>query len=107
MLTSNRAAPLQTKFRNGGAEFFGALDFFPLVGIEHDQGMQVAIAGMKHVGTAQAELIFHFFYGSKHPAKMPAWNGAVHAVVVGRDSAGRREGIFTACPENQTPLFGS
>ena len=47
------AADLDAKPQNVGAEGFGLLEFAVLHGVEDDQGMQIAVAGMKDIAEAQ------------------------------------------------------
>ncbi len=56
MLAGEHAADLDAKPQNVGAEFFGALEFVRIVRIEEDERMQIAVAGMKDIGDAQAVL---------------------------------------------------
>ena len=74
------------------------------IGIVEDERMQVAVAGMEHIGDAQAVLLRHLFHLGQHLRQPGARNGAVHAEIVGRDAADRRERRLAAGPEQQ-PLF--
>ena len=54
MLAGQHAADLDAELQDLGAELLGAVEFARLVGIVEDQRMQIAVAGMKDVGDAQA-----------------------------------------------------
>src|SRR5690606_22917107 len=62
----------------------------------------IAITGVEHIRASQTVYAFHVFDGVEYLSEMPAWNGAVHAIVIGRNPACGREGIFTTSPEAQT-----
>ena len=62
-----------------------------LAGVEQDQRMQVAVAGMEHVRAAQAVLRSQRLDAAQHLAPGAARDRAVHAVVVGRERPGGRE----------------
>ena len=61
--------------------------------------MQVAVARMEDVRTAQAIGLFHAGDARQDFGQALARNGAVHAVVVGRDAARRGKGVLAARPE--------
>ena len=50
VLAGDGAADFHAQLQDAAAEFLGALQFAWLVGVEQDQRMQVAVAGMEHVG---------------------------------------------------------
>ncbi len=106
MLAGDGAADLHAQLQDLGAEMLGAVEFAGLVGVEQDQRMQVAVAGMEHVGAAQAVLDLHVGDAQQHLRQVLARDGAVHAVVVGRDAAGGREGVLAARPELQALGLG-
>ena len=101
VLAGDRTAQFDAQLEYFCTEQFGPLPLRLVVGIEQDQRMQIAVAGMKDVHAAQIVLALHLDDGGQHPAQVLARNGAVHAVVVGRDAPGRREGILAARPEAQ------
>ena len=106
MLAGEHAADLDAEPQNIGAELFGALELARLVGVVEDQRMQVAVAGMKHIGDAQAVFRRHVLHAAEHQRQLGARDGAVHAVIVRRDAADGRERGFAAGPEQQPLLFG-
>src|SRR5208282_4878109 len=100
------AADLDAEPQNIGTELFGAFELARLVGVVEDQRMQVAVAGMKHIGDAQAVFRRHVLHAAEHKRQLGARDGAVHAVIVRRDATDGREGGFAAGPEQQPLLFG-
>src|SRR5450830_1392385 len=68
--------------------------------------MQIAVARVEHVGAAQPVLAFHPGDTEQDFRQLLAWNGAVHAVIVRRDAARRREGVLASRPEAQALGFG-
>ena len=53
MFTGQHSAHLDTATQNIGTKFFGTLKLTGLICIEQDQRMEIAIAGMKHIGDPQ------------------------------------------------------
>src|SRR6056297_2445235 len=103
VFTGNAAAEFHAALENAGPEGLGAADLLGLTGIEQYQRVQVAVPGVKHIGNAQATLSCHVADLGKHLRHVPAWNGAVHAVVVRRQSTDSGEGRFATTPQ---PLPG-
>ncbi len=99
MFAGNAAAHLHAEFEDLAAQVFGAFQLTGLVGIEQDQRVHVAVAGVEHVGHAQAELLGQVGNPLEHARQLAARNGAVHAVVVRRNTADRREGVLASRPE--------
>ena len=99
MLASQHAAHLDTKPQDVGAERFGALQLALLVGVVHDQWMQIAIARMEHIGDPQAVLLATSRASAQDERQRAARDRAIHAVIVGRDAADGRERRFPARPE--------
>ncbi len=67
--------------------------------------MQIAVAGVKDVGDAQAVFLRQLPHARQHLRQLGARDGAVHAVIVGRDAADRRERRLAAGPEQQPLLL--
>ncbi|MNN53430.1 hypothetical protein D3C81_1681840 [compost metagenome] len=99
MLAGDAAAHCHAQFKDAPADGFGAFQFAGQVGIEQDQWVHVAVAGVEHVGNAQAVLRGQFADALEHARQFAARDGAVHAVVVRRDAPHRRECVLAACPE--------
>ena len=59
------ASNLHAQLENGGAELLGARSH-PDCSNQTVSGDDGAIAGMEHVGAAQAEIVFHLLDGAKH-----------------------------------------
>ena len=92
-------------FQDVGAEALATAHLIVIVGVEEDQRVQVAVAGMKDVGAAQTVCRFHSGDGAQHLGQPVARNRRVHAHVVGTDASGRREGVLAPAPEAQALLF--
>ncbi len=105
MLAGEHAADLDAEPEDVGAELLGAIELAGIVGVIKDQRMQIAIAGVKHIGDAQAVLGRHFLHAHQNQRQLGARNGAVHAQVVGRDAADRGECRLTSSPEQQPLVF--
>src|ERR1044072_2948225 len=101
VLAGEHAADLDAELEDLGAELLGALQFARLVGIIEDQRMQVAVAGVKHIGDAQPELLGELARALQDQRQLGARNGAVHAVVVGRNAPDRRERCLAPGPEQE------
>ena len=56
VLAGQHAADLDAELQDLGAEMLGALQFARLVGVVEDQRMQIAVAGMEHVGDSAARI---------------------------------------------------
>ena len=68
--------------------------------------MKVAVAGVEDVGHAQAEPRLHLFHLLKNAADLSARDRSVHAVIVRRNSADRRESRLSSGPEQQALRLG-
>ena len=67
--------------------------------------MQIAIAGMKHVGATHVVFYFHGRDAKQDGRQMLARDRAVHAVVIRRNAPCSRERILAAGPEAQALRF--
>jgi hypothetical protein len=97
----DRATDGDTQLENAAAELHRTLELGIVVGVEGDQRMQIAVAGMKDVGYRQIEFAGQRADALKHRRQLAARNRAVHAVVVGRDTAEGRKGGLATGPEAQ------
>ena len=95
------AADLDAEPQDVGAERLGALDFAGLVGVVEDQRMQIAVAGMKHIGDAEAVLLGQTAHAAQHLRQSSARDRPIHAIVIGRNPADRRE--TPPCARTRTP----
>ena len=99
MFTADGSTQLNGALQNGRAERFGALKFARYMGVVHDQWMQIAVAGMEHVDTAEAIFLLHLGDVSQHGRDLSSRNGSIHAVIVGRNPArGGKRGL-SPCPK--------
>ena len=101
VLAGQHAADLDAEPQDVGAERLGPLELAGLVGVVEDQRMQIAVAGVEDVGDAQAVLRRQSPHPRQHLGEPPARDGAVHAVIVGRDAADGRERRLAPGPEQQ------
>ena len=69
MLAGDGAAHRDAGFQDVGAEEFAAVQLVGVVGVEQDQRVQVAVAGMEDVAAAQAVLLFHLAIASRMSAR--------------------------------------
>src|SRR5699024_6594608 len=105
VFAGNRAAVFQAELADGAAKGLGALEFAGNVGIIENQRMQIAVAGMKDVGYPQAIVLGQVVNTLQDFGQRAAWNGAVHAVVIGRDAPDRRESRLASGPKQHAFLF--
>ncbi|CAI8810606.1 hypothetical protein EMIT0373P_20256 [Pseudomonas chlororaphis] len=99
VFAGDAAADRDAQLEDLAAQGFGAVQFAGLVGVEQDQRVHVAVAGMEHVGHPQLVFGGQRGDGLEHPRQCAARDGAVHAVVVRRQPAHRREGVLAPGPE--------
>ena len=69
------------------------------IDVEDDQGMQIAVAGMKHIAEAQPICSRQLGHALQHLRQRMARNGAVHADHVGRQPAHGGKGRLAARPD--------
>src|SRR5271166_3485945 len=65
VLAGQNAADLDAKPEDVAAERLRALEFPWLVGVIEDQRMQIPVAGVKHIGGAQAVARLHLFHAER------------------------------------------
>ena len=105
MLAGEHAADLDAEPQDIGAEGLRLVQLARPVGIVEDQRMEIAVAGVEHIGDPQPVARGELAHAGQHPRQLLAGNGAVHAVVIRRDAADRREGRLAAGPEEQPLLL--
>src|SRR5450759_1734395 len=101
VLAGDGTADLDRKLEDLATERFRAFEFAWRVGVVEDHRVQIAVAGMKHVGATQPVLFFHFGDAAQHLADALARNRAVHAVIVGRDASDRGKRGLASGPESE------
>jgi hypothetical protein len=101
VFAGDRAAHGHAGLQDVGAEQLAAAQLVGVVGIEQDQRVQVAVAGMEHVGAAQLVLLLHLLDGEQDVGQPLARNGGVHAHVVRADAPAGRERVLAPAPEAQ------
>ena len=105
MFTGNRAAPLDAETENVAAELLGPFQLIRIVGIVKDQGVEIAVTGVKHVGDLQTIFSGELTNSSQDLGQFPTWNRAVHAVVIRRNSANGGKSRFPPLPELHSLFF--
>ena len=71
VLAGQNAADFDTELENVGAELLGLFKLARIVGIVKDQGMQVAVAGVEHIGDAQPMELFDSSF--MRPSTLGSW----------------------------------
>ena len=99
------AADFNADFQDPAAQLLGSLEFALDIGIIEDQRMQVAVAGMENIDDRQLVFFRQLIDVRQNGRYLVAWNGAIHAVVVGRQAAHCRESRLAAGPEFRALLF--
>ena len=87
VFAGDRAAHGHAGFEDVGTKEFAAAHLLGVAGVKQNEGVQVAVSGVKDVGAAQLVFGLHFGNGQQHVGQAFAWDGAVHAHVVGADAA--------------------
>ena len=82
-LSRQAAAHFNAQRQDIGSSFFGALLALGVVGVEHDERVQVPVASVEDVGDAQAVAGADLRDGGEHFRQAAQWNCAIHAVVIG------------------------
>src|SRR5439155_16945874 len=101
VLAGDRASNFDAKLEDRRAECLGARDLAFRVRVVEDERMQVAVAGVEHVGAAQSELHRQLFDSCQYRRQRLARNRPVHAVVIRRDAANRRKRGLASRPEKE------
>src|SRR5882757_4079407 len=107
MFAGKNAAEFDTDPQDIGAEGFGPFDLTGLVGIIQDQRMQIAVAGMKHVGDAEIVLSREVADSRQGLRQFAARDSAVHAEIIRRDPPDGRKCRLAAGPEQIALNFRS
>src|SRR5690349_10399969 len=98
MLAGDGAAESHAELEDLDAEALGALPLAFPVGVEKNQRVEVAVAGVEDVEALESILLLHRLDGSQHRPERLARYGAVHAVVVGREAPCGGEGVLPPRP---------
>ena len=96
------AADRHAQFEDLPAQLLRGFEFARPVCVVQDERVQVAVAGMEDVGHAQAVLVGQRLDAVQYLGQAGARNGAVHAVVVRRNTSHRRERGLAPGPEAQS-----
>src|SRR5262249_49608050 len=107
VLAGEYAPDLDAEFEDLRSERLGPLQLARRIGVVENQRMQVAIAGVKYIGYPQAVSSRHLLHPVQHLGQASARDGAVHAVVVGRNAADGWKGSLASRPELCPLLLGT
>src|SRR5690606_15602240 len=99
VLAGENAADLDAEAQDVGAEILRALQLVADIGVIEDQRMQIAVAGVEDIGDTQPVFFRKFAHAGQYARQFLARDGAVHAEIVGRDAADRRERRLAPRPE--------
>ena len=99
VLPGHGAAGLHAQPQDPIAKLLGLFQLTRQIGVEQDQRVQVAVAGVEHVGNAQAEFLGQPADPVQNLGELGPGNRAVHAVVVRRQSAHGRKRCLAPLPE--------
>src|SRR6478672_7760451 len=99
VLAGEHAAKLDAAAQDVGAEGLRPCHLAGLVGIVEDQGMKIAVAGVKYVGDPKLVFLRELADARQRLRQRAAWDGTVHAEIVRRDAPDRRERPPAAGPE--------
>src|SRR3954470_13649467 len=81
MLAGEHPADRHAEPQDIGAEGLRLVQLSRPVGIVEDQRMEIAVAGVEHIGDPQPVARGELAHAGQHPRQLLAGNGAVHAVV--------------------------
>src|SRR4051794_33139687 len=107
MFARQHAAKFDADPQDVGTKGFGALHFIGLIGIEKDERMQVAVAGIKNIGDAKIVFCGKIADSRQRLRQFAARNGAVHAEVVGRNPPNGGKSCLAPGPEQIAFGFGA
>src|SRR6516165_3444720 len=101
MLAGQDAADLNAELEDVDAKGLRALDLAGLVGVVKHERVKIAVAGVKDVGHREPVPLRERAYSGQDLGQARTRDGAVHAIVIGRDATDRREGGFASGPEGE------
>src|SRR3989442_597860 len=82
-----------------GGGFEGAFELRGIPGIVEDDGVQVAVAGVKNIADLKAVLLADLLDAAQRLRKFRTRNNAVENIIAGSKAAKRAESVFAAFPE--------
>jgi hypothetical protein len=89
-------------FCGGG---FGAFEGAGFASIVHDEGVEVAVAGMEDIGDAELVAAGDFADAAEGFAEAAAWDDAILDDEVRAEAADGGEGAFAAFPDAESFVF--
>ena len=98
MLAGDAAAELDAGAQRGGAGFDDAIELAGRAHVEQNVRMQIAIAGVKHVGDAKIKFFADRGDAPHHLRQLAARHDAVLDVIIRRQRAHGAESAFAAFP---------
>src|SRR6185437_13080868 len=98
VFTRQAAAEFDAKFQYGFARHLSAVGVARLVGVVEDQGVQVAVAGVKNIGDLEVVFGADLADARQGVRQLRQRNGAVHAEII-RNTADGAERRFAAGPD--------
>src|SRR5579884_2433688 len=101
VLAGQHATDGDAQFQDVGAEHLGALDLARLVRVVENERMEIAVAGVEHVGNGEPVALRQRADAGEDLRQTGARDRPVHAVVIGGDSPDRRKGGLAPRPEGQ------
>ena len=104
MFAGDRAAESDAQPQDVGGQRLGALEGARLTAVVEDERVQVAVAGVEHVGHAHAVLRRQLLDGDQRLAQLRARHHAVLDDEVGADPPDRRERALAPLPQQRALL---
>jgi len=99
VFSGERAADFETVADNFGGGLHGAFELRGVARIVEDDGVEIAVAGVKDVADLKTELRPDLPDAAKSLREFRTGNDAVENVIAGSETAEGAEGIFAAFPE--------
>ena len=101
MLAADAATHCQTFLQDGGAQLLHPRLRLRLTGVVENQGVKVAVAGVKDIGDGKSVILAQAFDGGQHGRQAAAGNNAILDVIGGSDLSHGGEGRLAPFPEHR------
>ena len=72
-----------------------------VVGVEHDQRVQIAVSGVEDIGHFQPVAVGHLADAAQNLRQAGGWDGAIHAKIIRADAPDGTERALTAFPDRR------
>src|SRR6266702_7631162 len=99
VLAGERPADFHAIADDFGGGFEGAFELRGIPRIVEDDGMEIAVAGVKNIADLKAVLLADLLDAAQRLRKFRTRNNAIENVIARRKPAERAEGVFAAFPE--------